>query len=372
MTANIFLDPGHGGHDAGAVANGLQEKNLTLKIARYTRDYLEDNYKDVNVRMSRTGDVFFSLSQRTNAANNWGADVYVSIHINAGGGIGYEDYIYNGNVRSRTTDLQNSVHQEVAPLFSKSRGQKRANFAVLRQSTMPALLTENGFIDGKHDADFLSKDSNLKKIGEAHAKGIAVFLGLDVGSSRPSNTSTPSNKSSSSSTSGSNSSNSIVDYLKSIGEDSSFARRKQLAQQHGMENYRGTAEQNMELLNKLRSGARPQPVSSANLKVDGKWGPRTTRALQQALGTPVDGVISSQPRNPVTEALYGGVTWGNNGSPMVRALQRKVGATRDGKLGPQTIRQLQSHLGTPVDGVISRPSSMVVRAMQRRLNAGTF
>src|SRR5699024_4723539 len=113
--------------------------------------------------------------------------------------------------------------------------------------------------------------------------------------------------------------------------------------------------------------------SKANLKVDGKWGKDTTRALQRALGTPVDGIISRQPRNSVTTSFYGDtISFGSgNGSPVVRALQRKVGAKVDGKLGPETVRRLQRYLGTVQDGKLSRPS-LVVRELQRRLNAGTF
>jgi len=197
MTKKVYLDPGHGGSDPGAVANGLREKDLTLKIAKYTRNYLRNNYKNVSVKMSRTGDTYPSLSARASDANRWGADVFVSIHINAGGGVGYEDYIYNGNVSNNTKKLQNSIHKEVAPLFTKDRGQKRANFAVVRQTKMPAVLTENGFIDNKTDANFLSKKSNLKKIGEAHAKGIAVYLGLEKGSSKPKKNSSSEKKTSS-------------------------------------------------------------------------------------------------------------------------------------------------------------------------------
>ena len=112
--------------------------------------------------------------------------------------------------------------------------------------------------------------------------------------------------------------------------------------------------------------------SGASLKVDGKWGKATTTAIQKALGTTVDGIISSQPRNDVTEAIYGGITFGSKGSPMVRALQKKVGSAVDGKLGPNTVRALQKYLGTPQDGVISRPVSTVVKAMQKRLNRGDF
>src|SRR5690625_1037582 len=109
----------------------------------------------------------------------------------------------------------------------------------------------------------------------------------------------------------------------------------------------------------------------AKLKVDGKWVTATTRELQRALGTKADGIISSQPRNIVTQALYGGITFGSKGSPMVKALQRKVGAKEDGKLGAETVRKLQAYLGTVRDGKLSRPS-LVVKEMQRRLNNGKF
>lgn len=183
--AKVYLDPGHGGNDPGAVANGLLEKEVVLKIAKYARDFLKSKYKNVSVKLSRTGDTYPSLSQRAKDANNWGADVFVSIHINAGGGEGYEDFIFNGSVSKDTPRLQDSIHNEVSKEFGTNRGQKRANFAVLRETGMPAVLTENGFIDNKEDAEYLKKDSNLKKLGEAHAKGIAVYLGLEKATSKP-------------------------------------------------------------------------------------------------------------------------------------------------------------------------------------------
>lgn len=196
------------------------------------------------------------------------------------------------------------------------------------------------------------------------------------------NVSTSSSKSSSKKSS-SKSSNSLglVDWMKSQGMDSSFSNRKKLAQKHGINGYKGTASQNIKLLNILKSenkskkanSSKSKSKSKANLKVDGKWGKSTTKALQKALGLKYrDGILSSQPKNSVTRAIYGGITWGSKGSPTVRALQRKVKASADGKLGPATIRQLQKHLGTPVDGKLSRPSSMVVKELQRRLNKGTF
>ena len=108
--------------------------------------------------------------------------------------------------------------------------------------------------------------------------------------------------------------------------------------------------------------------SSSQIRVDGYWGPATTRKLQAMYGTPQDGIISGQYRNSVTNRMTG-VHYGSQGSMVVRAMQRQLGVTADGYLGPQTIRAMQRKLGTPQDGVLSNPS-MVIKAMQVKLNAG--
>nr|WP_263327300.1 N-acetylmuramoyl-L-alanine amidase [Neobacillus sp. Marseille-Q6967] len=174
----VFIDPGHGGSDPGAVGNGLQEKTLTFQIATTLRDILLNEYEGVSVLMSRTGDQTVSLSQRTDAANNWGADFYLSIHINAGGGTGFESYVYPG-VAAPTTTYQDIIHEEILKVVEfANRGEKTANFHVLRESNMPALLTENGFIDNTNDANKLKSSSFLAAIARGHANGIARAFSL--------------------------------------------------------------------------------------------------------------------------------------------------------------------------------------------------
>src|SRR5699024_5620556 len=106
--------------------------------------------------------------------------------------------------------------------------------------------------------------------------------------------------------------------------------------------------------NKLNGKSSPKTSKSkSNLTVDGKWSKSTTKALQKALGTHVDGIISKQPRNSVSQSLYGNtVSFGSGGSNIIVALQKKIGASVDGKLGTNTIKKLQSYLGTTVDGVL--------------------
>lgn len=176
----IFIDPGHGGEDPGAQANGLQEKDVTLAIALRIKLMLTNNYENTQVKMSRTGDQTISLKERTNAANRWGADFFLSVHINAGGGKGYEDYIYHrSSDSSRTAKLRDQIHSEIIKLSSMhDRGKKKANFHVLRESKMPALLTESGFIDHIDDATKMKQDFWLDYISRGHVLGLVKAFGL--------------------------------------------------------------------------------------------------------------------------------------------------------------------------------------------------
>ena len=176
-----MIDGGHGGKDGGAQGNGLSEKKLTLTIAQLVKKHLE-SYEGAEVSLTRDDDRFLELSERAELANRAGSDLFVSIHINSSAGAagdGFESYIYNGQITDATIAAQNVMHAAIirTKLF-KDRGKKRANFAVLRESHMPALLTENGFINNPSNAQTLSSSANLDKLAEAHAIGIAEILGL--------------------------------------------------------------------------------------------------------------------------------------------------------------------------------------------------
>ncbi|WP_404331949.1 N-acetylmuramoyl-L-alanine amidase [Mesobacillus maritimus] len=178
----LYLDPGHGGSDPGAIGNGLREKDIALDIALKIRSILTNQYENVQVKMSRTGDTSKSLSQRTNEANSWDADFYLSIHCNAfnGSAKGYEDYIHTSLADSSTTaKYQDIIHAEVIKVNQlQDRGQKKANFHVLRESAMPALLTENGFIDNAQDAALMKQSSWRQKVAQGHANGIEKAFSL--------------------------------------------------------------------------------------------------------------------------------------------------------------------------------------------------
>ncbi|MBA2874293.1 N-acetylmuramoyl-L-alanine amidase [Thermaerobacillus caldiproteolyticus] len=174
----IVLDAGHGGTDSGAVGNGLREKDLTLNIVKKIGDMLKD-YEGVEIIYTRTDDRFIELSERAAIANRAGADFFLSVHINAGGGTGFESYIYNGNVSSATIAYQNVIHAEIVKAINVTdRGKKRANYAVLRETKMPAILIENLFIDNANDAAKLKSEQFLQQIAYGHVQGIVKAFGL--------------------------------------------------------------------------------------------------------------------------------------------------------------------------------------------------
>lgn len=193
----VWLDAGHGGTDPGASGYGLLEKDVVLKIVKYAKSYLEANYKNVQVKLTRSTDVFYGLSKRASMANQWGADLFVSVHANAGNGkgTGFETFRYNGT-GGNTLKFQECLHKEILSTMKaygqiSDRGLKQANYAVLRETRMPAVLTENLFIDRKEDAERLKDSGFLKAVGEAHARGIAKYLGLSGGSSKQPATTAP-------------------------------------------------------------------------------------------------------------------------------------------------------------------------------------
>ncbi|UTE77642.1 N-acetylmuramoyl-L-alanine amidase [Rossellomorea sp. KS-H15a] len=177
----IVLDPGHGGTDPGASGNGLQEKNLTLTIGLKVKQLLEAKYV-VDVRLTRETDVFVGLSERADYANALGASYFVSLHHNAGGGTGFESYIYPGTSSSETGRRQDVMHGEIINFLSgygvRDRGQKEANFAVLRETAMPAILLENLFIDTVNDANLLKNSNFITGLSNAIATGIGKALKL--------------------------------------------------------------------------------------------------------------------------------------------------------------------------------------------------
>lgn len=179
----IVIDPGHGGNDPGAVANGLKEKDLNLDIAKRVKKYL-GGYQ-VQVKMTREDDRNLALNERAQLANAWGAGYYISLHINAGGGTGFESYAHQ-NANAAAIARQKQIHDVVMKYYREhgfvDRGTKRANFAVLRETEMSAILLENLFIDTVKDANSLRNPTFRDGLAKSISDGLAAALGL-VGTS---------------------------------------------------------------------------------------------------------------------------------------------------------------------------------------------
>ena len=176
---NIVLDPGHGGTDPGAVGNGLLEKDLNLFVAQLVKNNLLKY--DVNVLLTRIGDQSLTLSGRADFANRNMADYFLSIHTNSGGGTGFESFVYT-NASARTNSFRDALHNNIAPYFTsngfRDRGKKQANFAVIRETKMPAVLIENLFIDSVTDAQRLKEVSFLEGLASVITNGIVEALKL--------------------------------------------------------------------------------------------------------------------------------------------------------------------------------------------------
>lgn len=222
--ARVLIDPGHGGKDSGAVRRGIREKDINLKVATRLYDLLVKD-RNFDVKMSRNTDVFIPLSERPEQANDFKADIFVSIHSNAAkrsSANGFEVYFrsdkasdaeaaetaalenealkYDGQGSAKVTfadlllkslatneninessKLAGHIRNSVADR-SKSLGIhvynnsiKQANFYVLRGVQIPAVLVEMGYLSNTTDRKRLNSSSTQKKIAEYIKDGIASY-----------------------------------------------------------------------------------------------------------------------------------------------------------------------------------------------------
>ena len=178
MSKKIYINPGHSDKDPGAVGYE-RERDLNVKTAKYMNDYLLANY-DCQTKVTPGSNN--SPSATAAEANSWGADLFVSIHNNAGGGDGYEALVYG---ESRVA-LGKIFEKYVKEIGQNSRGVKlRPGLAVLKYTNMPAVLNEGAFVDNQKDIEDWNDDAELKKLGIAYAKAAAEYLNLPKKAAAP-------------------------------------------------------------------------------------------------------------------------------------------------------------------------------------------
>ena len=175
----MYKRQGHGGPDSGAIGiGGLRETDVVLDVSKIVTNIL--NKKGVKVKMTRTNEIDLDLGPRVSMANNTKADIFVSIHANASVGKkrninGLETFYYSGwKGRLLAEKIQKQIIK-VSP-GSPDRGVRRGSYFVIKQTNMPAVLVEIGFVTGNLDGSRLSKDMHRERVAYAIARGILEYL----------------------------------------------------------------------------------------------------------------------------------------------------------------------------------------------------
>ena len=206
----VVLDPGHGGYDKGAISPYGCEKDFALDVARDIKPLLEA--KGLNVKMTRDRDVFVPLELRARIANATKDSIFVSIHFNATdanpSAQGFEIFSLTPRGAPSTADdalalrfmnmqagspvdapslaLSMSVFHSVVGHFSEfDRGIKRARFAVLRLTKIPAILVEGGFLTERGESRLIAQSAWRAKLAQSIATGIVNYKGLVDNKTRP-------------------------------------------------------------------------------------------------------------------------------------------------------------------------------------------
>lgn len=231
----VVIDPGHGGKDPGAVGKGIQEKDVVLSIGLKLGKYINENFPEVKVVYTRSNDVFVPLIERSRIANRNKADLFISLHANTCGTPstgGTETFVLGLHRSNENLDVakkENSVillednykstYENFDPNSSESyimfelvqdnyldqslsfaddiqrqfknrldnsnRGVKQAGFLVLRQSSMPSVLVETGFISNPADANKLKSEEGQQIIAHSVFEAFRRFKAKAAGTSLP-------------------------------------------------------------------------------------------------------------------------------------------------------------------------------------------
>lgn len=181
----IGIDAGHGGKDQGAeskTAPKIQEKDLTLTTAKILESYLREyGYKTILIRKD---DTFIDLSDRAKFANEKKCDLFVSVHFNAAENLkadGIEVYYYKSEKSpKRSTESKKLASYVLDDILSKtkgkSRGTKHGNFAVIRETKMPAILVEGGFLTNCEEMNKIKKLEYRKEMARGIALGVRRYI----------------------------------------------------------------------------------------------------------------------------------------------------------------------------------------------------
>ena len=194
----LVFDAGHGGSDPGAIGNGHKEKDITLKLAKYAKNYMDEKYGNVDVYLTRSTDTYVGLSARTDYAKSVGADGFISFHMNsaASSAHGAEIWVPNSSYKKAIYEKGQTLGYKIIKALQKlgltNRGYVSKNsangskypdgsirdyYAVIagsKEKGFPGIIIESGFISSSIDvSNYFHTVAKIKKVAEAEADAIA-------------------------------------------------------------------------------------------------------------------------------------------------------------------------------------------------------
>jgi N-acetylmuramoyl-L-alanine amidase len=172
--STVVIDAGHGGFDRGGIpSNIIPEKGVALDVARRLRTYLaEDGFRTV---MTRSSDTFVTLGRRVAVANAQRRAIFVSIHFNSArrrGANGIETFYASGRAKKLASLIQRYAMKTTS---GENRGIKKARYYVLRNSRIPAVLIECGFLTNPQDAKRASRSEYRDQLARQIARAIVAY-----------------------------------------------------------------------------------------------------------------------------------------------------------------------------------------------------
>ncbi len=180
----VVIDVGHGGADRGArgYVPYCEEKKLCLLTARLVRQYLDQ--LGYHVVMTRNTDLFLPLAKRVELAKQAGANIFVSVHFNSSKSPkakGIEVFFFNSNENKARANASHKLadfilNRLIRKTSAVSRGVKKGNFYVIRETSMPAVLVEGGFISNPEERTLLKSRDYQEKLAQGIADGVDQYF----------------------------------------------------------------------------------------------------------------------------------------------------------------------------------------------------
>ena len=181
---SIVIDAGHGGADLGTQGRKpyCEEKKMTLQTARLLKNYLTQlGYRPL---LTRSIDTTLTLERRVEIANKANADLFVSVHFNSArtpNAKGIEIFFFDSKENRKRANASRNLAQSILTRLVRrtkaaSRGVKKGNFYVLRQTEMPAVIVEGGFLSNPQELLFLKDPAYLEQIARGIADGIDAYF----------------------------------------------------------------------------------------------------------------------------------------------------------------------------------------------------